>query len=75
MKLHIDIAAILGFTSPLAANVVRFAPLGFLAFLGFLGFIPGWHCLFGFSGFSGFFGFVGLAYIIEFIHRAKNRNA
>lgn len=56
-----------GFRSAAARRAAALAALGFL---GALGFIPGWERLFGFSGFSGFFG---LAYIIEGIHRIRNR--
>lgn len=57
-----------GFRSAAARKAAAISVLGFL---GALGFIPGWERLFGFSGFSGFFG---LAFIIEAMHRIRNRN-
>jgi hypothetical protein len=69
MKQNIDFTIIGGFKSAVARKAVPIAALGFL---GALGFIPGRERLFGFTG---FFGFIGAAYIVEAIHRARNRDA
>lgn len=69
MKQNIDFTIIGGSKSAVARKA---APIAALGFLGALGFIPGWERLFGFTG---FFGFIGAAYIVEAIHRARNRNA
>jgi hypothetical protein len=58
-----------GFRSNAARGSLGVAALGFL---GALGFVPGWERLFGFTG---FFGFIGVAFIIELVHRVRNRQA
>jgi hypothetical protein len=59
-----------GFKSPVARDVLQLSLLGCLAGLGF---VPGWERLFGFSGFF-FFGFIGVAFVVEFVHRLRNRS-
>ena len=63
MKQNIDFTIIGGLRSAVARKAAQISALGFL---GGLGFIPGWERL---------FGFIGAAYIIEAIHRVRNRNA